>query len=81
LGSRFILFGREADAPLRLLLDDAREVPYIYPPDFPSQIRTGLRLQDFAALHLSTMHNVTIQLTEDPAQRDREIHRLKGLLP
>lgn len=81
LGSKFIIFGRESDPPLRVLLDDEREVPYIYPPDFPSQIQTGLRIKDFVAVYLSSIHSIPIQLTEDADERDREIQRLKGLLP
>jgi hypothetical protein len=81
LGSRFVLFGRVADASLRPMLDDDREVPYVYPPDFPSQIQTGLRINDFVLLFLSTIHSIPVNITEDAAQRDEEIQRLKGLLP
>ena len=80
-GSHLILFGPESDALLRSLLEDESEVPYIYPPDFPSQIQTGLRIKDFVALYLSRIHSTPIQLTEDAGQRDREIQRLKELLP
>src|SRR5215472_9440035 len=57
LGSRFILFGRAANQALRPLLDDPRQVPYMYPPEFPSQIRVGFRIQDFAALYLSNINH------------------------
>ncbi len=80
LGSRFMVFGPDSDPFLKPLLDDAREVPYVYPPDFPSQIRLGLRIKDFAALFLSKIHNLSVSLTGDQSSRDAEIQRLKGLL-
>lgn len=80
LGTRFIVFGKNSDPFLKPLLDNAREVPYVYPPDFPSQIRLGLRIKDFAALYLSQIHNISILLTGDQAARDAEIQRLKGIL-
>ena len=80
LGSRFILFAQLSVPLLRPLLDDPHEIPYLYPPDFPSQLRLGLRLKDFAALYLSRIYKVPIQLTEDAAQRDEEIHRLEMLI-
>jgi hypothetical protein len=81
LGSRFAAFGRDSDAALRPLLDETKEVPYVYPPEFPSEMKFGLRLKDFAALHLGAIHGVPLRFTEDPAQRDDEIRRLKQLLP
>ena len=80
LGSRFMVFGPDSDPFLQPLLDDPREVPYVYPPDFPSQIRLGLRIKDFAALYLSQIHNISILLTGEQSSRDAEIQRLKGLL-
>lgn len=81
LGSRLVIFGPEADPALRPLLEDETEVPYQYPPEFPSELRFGLRRQDFAALYLSKIYGIPLQLTEDAAQRDGEIARLKRLLP
>lgn len=81
LGSRFAIFGLEADAALRPLLDETREVAYLYPPEFPSEMRFGLRIQDFAALYLGKIHGIPLQLTEDATGRDNEISRLKMLLP
>ena len=81
LGSRFVAFGLDADAALRPLLDEAKEVTYSYPPDLPFQLRPGFRVQDFAALHLGRIHRIPLQLTKDPAQRDAEIRHLKSLLP
>jgi hypothetical protein len=81
LGSRFLIFGDVVGPLLRPLLDDARGVPYLYPPEFPSQIRTDLRIRDFAALYLSRIHHIPIALTSDPVEREREIDRLKTLLP
>jgi hypothetical protein len=81
LGSRFILFGRDSEAVLRPLLDDSREVAYFYPPEFPSEMRLGLRIQDFAALYLGKIYGIPLRLTEDAAQRDGEIRRLRQLLP
>jgi hypothetical protein len=80
LGSRFILFGQDSIAVLRPLLDDSGAVAYIYPPEFPSQIRVGFRIQDFAALYLSRICGHPIHLTEDPGQRDGEIRRLRPLV-
>jgi hypothetical protein len=81
LGGRFVLFGPDAVAALRPLLEDATEVPFLYPPEFPSEMRFGLRLKDFAALYLGRICGVALRLTEDTAQRDSEIRRLKQLLP
>jgi hypothetical protein len=81
LGSRFVSFGEAADPLLRPLLDDTRGVPYLYPPEFPSQIRTDLRIRDFAALYLSQIHRIPITLSASLAEREGEIDRLKTLLP
>jgi hypothetical protein len=81
LGNRFILFGRDSTSALKPLLDQSRAVPYVYPPEFPSRIRLGIRVQDFAALYLSKIYDIPLRLTEDPTQRDGEIGRLKSLLP
>lgn len=79
LGSRLILFGRDSIAVLKPLLDNSRAVPYLYPPEFPSQIRLGFRIQDFAALYLSRICGHPIHLTEDPRQRDGQIRRLRSI--
>jgi len=81
LGSRFITFGRNSDAALRPLLDEPRGVPYLDPPDYPSHFRLGFRVKDFAALYLIKIYDLPLHLTEDAAQRDGEIRRLKQLLP
>jgi hypothetical protein len=78
LGSRFLLFGRDSIAVLKSLLDNSGVVAYVYPPEFPSQIRVGFRIQDFAALYLSRIYGHPIHLTEDPVQRDGEIQRLRS---
>jgi len=81
LGTRFVVFGLDADPTLRRLLDDAHEVEYIDPPDVPFRRRTRFRVQDFAALHLGRIHDLALRLTEDPAQRDAKIRRLRLILP
>jgi hypothetical protein len=81
LGVRFVVFGLDADHALQRLLDETKEVSYVYPPELPFRARPGLRVEDFAALHLGRIHGIPLGLTEDPAQRDAEIRRLKSLLP
>ncbi len=81
LGSRFVLFGGEADPALRPLLADARPAPYGYPPESFDMLRLGLRFLDFAALYLGRIHGIPLQLTADPVQRDSEIRRLEAALP
>jgi hypothetical protein len=66
---------------LRPLLEEAGEVTYAYPPEVPFRLRRGFRVKDFAALYLGTIHGISLRFTEDPAQRDDEIRRLKQLLP
>ena len=80
VGIRFVVFGLDADHALQPLLDETGEVAYVYPLDGPFRTRTGLRVKDFAALHLGELHQIPVRLTEDPAQRDAEIRRLRSLL-
>jgi hypothetical protein len=80
LGSRFVLYGGEADPALRPLLADARPAPYGYPPESFDMLRLGLRFQDFAALYLGRIHGIPLYLTADPDQRDGEIRRLERAL-
>jgi len=81
VGVRIRLFGLGADDALRPLLDETKEVTYVDPPEFPYRLRSGFRVQDFAALHLGRIHGIPLRLTEDPAQRDAEILRMRSLLP
>lgn len=81
LGSRVVMFGRGATAVLKPMLDDTTEVLYRTPPLQPLEVRSGYRIRDFAALYLSKIHGIPLQLTNDSVQRDAEIARLKAQLP
>lgn len=80
VGIRISVFKLDADAALRPLLEDDKPVTYTYPADEPFSIRPGFRVKDFAALHLAQAHGIALHLTEDAAQRDVEIARLRSLL-
>lgn len=85
LGSRFVELCSLSDAPLRKWLDNETKVQFakIFPDRgalYPIK-DSDWRIKDFAALYLSRIHRIPIDLSEEVEKRDLAIMELWNKLP
>jgi hypothetical protein len=73
--------GTAADKPLSALLDDRRDAPVWGGEDYREYARYKYRVCDYALAMLTQIRKRQIDLSPDPAVRDRQIAALKAPSP